>query len=132
VRIVVDASVVVDLVMSGGNPGPLRAHTLFAPPLMLSEATSILGELAFRSEIPVDRARSCVELLAGLPVTIERPPGHDLRAWDLSRQLGWAKTYDAEYIALSVVLGIPLVTMDLRMQRAAAHLTTILTPTELA
>lgn len=130
-RLVIDASVAVELSLSGGILGPLRGHELHAPPLILSEVTSIIGEMTHRSEIPADRARASVERLAGLPITIEGPPDLQVRAWDISRALGWAKTYDAEYVALAVFLDAPLVTSDLRLQRGASQLARIITPTEI-
>ena len=35
-------------------------------------------------------------------------------AWRVADELGWAKTYDAEYVALARLLDCRLVTLDLR------------------
>src|SRR6266516_3105231 len=34
------------------------------------------------------------------------------RAWDLAEQLGWAETYDAEYVALTQLQADAFVTLD--------------------
>jgi predicted nucleic acid-binding protein len=40
----------------------------------------------------------------------------------LTQALGWAKSYDAEYVALAQFLKCPLLTIDARLARGAAHL----------
>jgi predicted nucleic acid-binding protein len=121
-RLVVDASVIVQISVAGGSLGPLEDHDLFAPPLLISDVTSILSELTFRGEIPADQARIAVERFVDLPITIDRPPGLALAAWDIARSLGWAKTYDAEYVALAQHHDVALITIDQRMRRAVGHL----------
>ena len=39
------------------------------------------------------------------------------RAWDLADRLGWASTYDAEYVALTQLQADALVTMDSKLAR---------------
>ena len=39
------------------------------------------------------------------------------RAWDVAEQLGWAETYDAEYVALTLLQADALVTMDAGLAR---------------
>jgi len=46
-------------------------------------------------------------------------------------RFGWAKTYDANYIALAQVLGCRLVTLDARLRRGTARLGFVIGPTEL-
>jgi predicted nucleic acid-binding protein len=43
-------------------------------------------------------------------------------AWRIADSFGWSKTYDAEYLALALLLDAVLVTLDRRLQRAAERL----------
>lgn len=52
-------------------------------------------------------------------------------AWSIATELGWAKTYDAEYVALARLLGCRLVTLDGRLRRAAGELVEIVAPSDL-
>jgi predicted nucleic acid-binding protein len=40
------------------------------------------------------------------------------RAWDLAEQLGWASTYNAEYVALTQLQADALVTLDANLARS--------------
>jgi len=104
---------------------------LVAPPLMWSEARSVLHELAWRGDIAEDDARSTRARLEACPVARRAPARLGEMAWQLADELGWAKTYDAEYIALAVVLGCRAVTLDGRMRRGAARLGMVVAPHEL-
>ena len=129
--LVVDASVVVQ-VLASGSIGPLESHTLIAPPLLASEVTSAFCELTFRGEVPEEAAALAVEQLGALRVSLERPNDLDIRAWRLARSLGWARSYDAEYVALAVVRSCPLVTIDERLRRRIGHIVDVPTPDDLA
>jgi indolepyruvate ferredoxin oxidoreductase alpha subunit len=40
------------------------------------------------------------------------------RAWEIADQLGWASTYDAEYIALTQLQAEAFVTLDKKLARS--------------
>ena len=40
------------------------------------------------------------------------------RAWDLADQLGWAPTYNAEYVALTQLQADAFVTLDVELARS--------------
>jgi predicted nucleic acid-binding protein len=59
------------------------------------------------------------------------PPELADEAWRIADELGWAKTYDAEYLALASLLDCRLVTVDGRLRRGADRLGFVFGPTEL-
>ena len=54
-----------------------------------------------------------------------------VHAWKIADRLGWAKTYDAEYVALADLLSCRLVTLDARLRRGAQRLGFVVGPDEL-
>jgi predicted nucleic acid-binding protein len=49
----------------------------------------------------------------------------------LADELGWAKTYYAEYVGLAKLLGCRLVTLDARLRRGTDRLGFVVAPHEL-
>ena len=104
---------------------------LVSPPLMWSEARSSLHEAMWRREVTVRHALDTLEQLESAPV---RPRSHRSlggEAWRIADALGWAKTYDAEYVALASLLGCRLVTLDASLRRGADRLGFVVGPAEL-
>jgi indolepyruvate ferredoxin oxidoreductase alpha subunit len=46
------------------------------------------------------------------------------RAWDIADQLGWASTYNAEYVALTQLQADALVTLDAELARSVEGIVT--------
>lgn len=104
---------------------------LVAPPHMWSEARSSLHEARWRGDITRRVALGTFERLEAAPI---RPRNHrdlGITAWRLADDFGWAKTYDAEYVALAMLLNCRLVTLDARMRRRTEELGFVIGPAEL-
>jgi predicted nucleic acid-binding protein len=129
--LVVDASVVVQACLEAAGFDPLAKHTLIGPQLVLSEALSALHEGAFRGELTKELARAATERLKVAPVEVVRPEGLAAAAWEIADALGWAKTYDAEYVALARLLDRPLLTVDARLARGAGHVVSVVGPADI-
>jgi predicted nucleic acid-binding protein len=121
--IVVDTSAIVDLLLELPVNDELHARLvaapqLHAPHLVDVEFLSVLRHLSRRGELSVDAAAMALENFDDLP--IERYPLVMLgpRIWALRHTL---TAYDAAYVALSEMLGLPLVTSDARLSRAGGH-----------
>lgn len=131
-RLVVDASAAVHLVSLPQPQAALQEFESFAPPLMWSESLSALLEGALRGVLPWERLAAAVARLEALPVAVAGGDvDHRRRAIELARSLGWAKTYDAEYVALAQRMSCALLTADARLSRRVAGLVEVIGPASL-
>jgi predicted nucleic acid-binding protein len=129
--IVVDASAVLDAASSEDGFSLIGESELVAPPLMWSEALSVLHETVWRAHTSPRLGILVRNRLLSAPIACRAPEGLYAESWRIAEHLGWAKTYDAEYIALARLLDCRLLTLDERLRRGAAHLVTIVGPAEL-
>lgn len=123
-RVVIDASAGVRASLTAGWQALGNVH-LVAPTLFWSEVASGIRQLEYRREISADEAVGAVTQL--LAANVEPYPSRELArdAQELARRLGWAKTYDAEFVALARRLDVRLLTVDQRLAATAARLVEI-------
>jgi predicted nucleic acid-binding protein len=115
-RFVVDASAVLHLASAGIEvPGE---HELLAPTLLRSQVLSALHEAVQRGEIPADVARDHLARIGRMPIRLLGDALLRRRAWDVADKLGWASTYDAEYVALTQLQADAFVTLDRELARS--------------
>ena len=109
-RFVVDAGAVLHLASEQVEVSD--AHELLAPTLLRSQTLSALHEAVQRGEIPPDVARERLTRIGRMPIRLLGDAVLRRRAWELADRLGWASTYDAEYIALTQLQADAFVTLD--------------------
>src|SRR5918994_4929188 len=114
-RFVVDAGAVLHLAAEGIEVGP--EHELLAPTLLRSQTLSALHEAVHRGELPADVARDRLARVGRMKIRLLGDAVLRRRAWDLADRLGWASTYDAEYIALTQLQADAFVTLDPQLAR---------------
>ena len=115
-RFVVDAGAVLHLA-SAGTKIPGR-HKLLAPTLLRSQTLSALHEAVQRGEIPADVARERLARIGRMPIRLLGDAVLRRRAWELADRLGWASTYNAEYVALTQLQADAFVTLDADLARS--------------
>lgn len=98
---------------------------------MWSEARSVIRETSWRGEVQEEDARATYARLKRCPVERLDPPELHDETWQVALEMGWAKTYDAEFVALARLLSCRLVTLDARLRRGADRLGFVVAPQEL-
>ena len=114
-RFVIDCGVALRLA-SEGIEVPAE-HKLLAPTLLRSQTLSALHEAVHRGELEPRAALDQLARIRELPIRLLGDAVLRRRAWDLAEQLGWADTYDAEYVALTQLQADALITLDVDLAR---------------
>jgi len=129
--LVIDASAASNACLAETGFATYRSVELVAPSLLWSEVRCSLHEAVWRKELAADRALDALARLEVAPISARTPARLSLKAWEIADQLGWAKTYDAEYIALAVLLRCRLVTLDDRLRRGTERFGVVIGPGDL-
>lgn len=116
-RFVIDAGVAIHLVTD--QLVVAEGHRLVAPALLRSQVLSRLHEAVHRGELPAAEARARLTRFGALSIRLLGDGVLRRRAWELADRLGWASTYDAEYLAVTQLQGDAFVTLDADLARQA-------------
>jgi predicted nucleic acid-binding protein len=95
-------------------------HELVAPTLVRSQALAALYQAARRGEISAVEGIERVTRINSLKVRFLGDKVLQRKAWKVADQLGWATTYDAEFVALTQLQADIFVTSDDDLARAVS------------
>jgi len=109
-RYVVDARAVLHLVREGVSVS--AEHELLAPTLIRSQTLSLMHEAVQAGELPAAEAKRVLAAVGRMKIRLLGDAVLRRTAWKYADELGWASTYDAEYVALTELQGDALVTLD--------------------
>ena len=129
--LVLDASVVVPAALVNAWAGRLRHEDRVAPTLIWSETASALRQLRYRQQIDDGLVANALAWLEAADIEEHSSRSLVREAAALAERLGWARTYDAEYVVLALRLDAPLVTADMRLRRAVGSLVSVIEPAAL-
>jgi predicted nucleic acid-binding protein len=113
---VVDAGAVLHL--AGEGIKVPKNHEMLAPTLLRSQTLSALHEAVHRGEITAEVGRDRLARIGKLPIRLLGDAVLRRRAWEVADQLGWASTYDAEYVALTQLQAEAFITLDVKLARS--------------
>ncbi len=124
---VIDASVVVDWVAPGADPGSpamaalavlaKRSDSILAPRLLFQEVANALLTGVRRRRWSGLMADSAYRRLLLLPVRLVDSQLDLERAWELARRFDNHPVYDMVYVALAERMSTPLITQDTALRR---------------
>jgi predicted nucleic acid-binding protein len=77
-----------------------------------------MHEAVHRGELPADIARDRLTRIGRMPIRLLGDAVLRRRAWEVADQLGWASTYNAEYVALTQLQADAFVTLDVDLARS--------------
>ena len=124
-RFVVDAGAVLHLAHNGIDVSD--EHELLAPTLLRSQTLSALHEAVHRGELEADVAREQLARIGRMPIRLLGDAVLRRRAWEVADRLGWAETYDAEYVALTLLQADAFITLDTALANSVEGIVTTAT-----
>jgi len=114
-KFVVDCGVVLQLASEEIEVS--AEHELLAPTLLRSQTLSALHEAVHRGELEPDVALDRLNRIWAMKIRLLGDAVLRRVAWRIAEQLGWAETYDAEYVALTQLQADAFVTLDADLAR---------------
>lgn len=116
-EVVVDASAIVDLLLSNELGGAVRerlaGHALHAPAHLDAEVLSALGRLHRAGDLGAEEVESKLRGLVAAPIQRHDVTDLVIGAWSQRHQL---RLVDAVYVQLALGRDLPLVTTDRRLR----------------
>ena len=109
-KYVVDSSAALHLASEGIEVS--AEHELLAPTLIRSQALSAMHEAVHRGDLSAKVAQEHLARLNRMKIRLLGDAVLRRTAWKYADELGWASTYEAEYVALTKLQGDALVTLD--------------------
>ena len=106
-------------------------HALLAPTLLRSQVLSMVYQAVQRGELTNKVADERLNYLRGLRLRLLGDRVLQSVAWRIAADLGWADTFDAEYLALTQLQADVFVTLDRRLARAVKGIVAVATIDEL-
>jgi len=100
-------------------------HQILAPTLVRSQILSLLYQAVRRGEMTKKDADQQLNYLRGLRIRLLGDRVLQNVAWKVADQLGWADTFDAEYVALTQLQADALITLDDRLAHAVKGLVVV-------
>jgi predicted nucleic acid-binding protein len=103
----------------------LDEHQILAPTLFRSQVLSLLYQAVARSEVTQKDADRQLRYVRSLRLRLLGDRVLQSVAWRIAADLGWADTFDAEYVALTRLQADGLVTLDENLAKAVKGLVTV-------
>ncbi len=98
----------------------VRGHQLVAPTLLRSQMLTSLYASVRAGELSHGDARGHLDHVRGLRIRLLGDRVLQRVAWTIADELGWAGTFEAEYLALTRLQADAFVTLDDDLARAAS------------
>ena len=92
-------------------------HELLAPTLLRSQTLSGCTRPCIAGELTQDVALDRLARVQSIPIRLLGDAVLRRRAWKVADELGWPDTYDAEYVALTLLQADAFVTLDAELAR---------------
>jgi len=125
--IVLDASALLEMLLATGSGSLVSerirmSESISAPQLMIVECLQVLRRSELRGDIDADLATALVHDLLAFDIELYDHVLLADRIWELRSNL---TAYDAAYVALSELLGVPLITTDAKLASAPGNHSTV-------
>jgi predicted nucleic acid-binding protein len=120
--VVVDASLILAII-AGDDRSPqlldrIASHEMHAPHFIDLEVIQTVRKTVLHKHATLTAANASLATFARLPILKHAHSPLLERIWELRDNFS---AYDATYVALAELLGVPLLTRDARMSRATGH-----------